>query len=98
MKSDKVTAELKERLGITRNDEIIPRLEQALAARPLGATVIVSSAGEISFAPIGLSNPPTPEQIGLIQQALRKTADALDAQKMQLIRADALASVGQEES
>ena len=98
MKSDAVTGQLKDKLGLTKNDEIIPAIEAALQekiAPPLGATVIIGAGGQIAFSPFGLSNPPTLQEVETLQQKFRTLADSLDKQKVEILRSEITAQLAQ---
>ena len=96
MKSDQVTKELKDSLSVATNEEIMPALQTALAGKaapPLGTTIYISG-GQL-FPPVifGLSTPPRLAEIEALQQALRRVAEALDQDKVRLIRAELTAEI-----
>jgi hypothetical protein len=93
MKSADITEQLKEFFSVTRNDEILPRLDQVLNTPPLGATIVIVN-NKMTLSPFGLSNPPTLREISALQQALRGLANSLDEQKTQVIRAEIEAQLG----
>ena len=98
MKSDAVTGQLKDKLGLTKNDEIIPAIEAALSAKdasPLGATVIISPNGKITFSPFGLSNPPTLQEVEALRRVFRTLDDSLEEQKVRILREEMTAQLAQ---
>lgn len=87
MKSTQVTDELKKNLGLSRNDEIVPALEAALASKvvpPIGITLVITGK-QITSAPINLPNP-TAVDIESLQNAMRIVIDAMEKQRAVLLR------------
>ena len=98
MKSDDVTRQLKSKLGLTKNDEIIPAIEAALStetASPLGATVIIGAGGKITFSPFGLSSPPTLQEVEALRRVFRTLDDSLEEQKVRILREEMTAQLAQ---
>jgi len=95
MKSPQITQKLKELFRVSTNDEIIPAIEKVLASKvaaPFGATVVIAG-GQVVSVPIGLSNPPTLEEVDALQRAFRSLANSLDGQKIELIKAAVVAEM-----
>ncbi len=92
MESKQITNTLKEQLNVSRNDEILPALERVINAPPLGLTILIVNGRTVS-TPIGLVNPVAVTQIEALQQALRDVANAMDRQKVELIRRDVKAEL-----
>ena len=95
MKSDQVTKALKDGFNVATNEEIMPAVQAALGAKtapPLGVTVILAN-GQITSVPFGLSNPATLAEIEALQRTLHSLVDALDKEKVTLIRAEVTAQL-----